>query len=91
MIEYKFNKKEYVITLLDAYFRTILANKEYIRDNFTPCEVLWHFPLNLLDDIENKILMGPEPDAKREKMKEKIGDSIKLTRKKIKSFEDTQK
>ncbi len=63
MIEYKFNKKEYVITLLDAYFRTILANKEYIRDNFTPCEVLWHFPLNLLDDIENKILMGPEPDC----------------------------
>jgi len=49
------------------------------------------FPLDLLNDLENKILMGPESDAQREKMKEKIGDSIKLTRKKIKAFKETQK
>lgn len=59
--EEKLKSPEFVYPLIEAFIKGRIRNgSSYYESN-----LLWHFPNEILNDIENHIMFGPEPNPSR--------------------------
>lgn len=85
-IDKLFSDREYARKLIEYHFKNVLSNPKYVEELFTAPKLIWHFDPEILENIENTILWGPEPTRKREILRQKIYWNIKSTREEIKEF-----
>lgn len=76
--------KDYMLSLLDMYYRCVITNAQYQKESYIPSNVLWEFTPNMITGLETKILQGPFRTQEEERMKSKALSSIKLERRKMK-------
>lgn len=79
----KLDDIDFVKRLLQAYYRSVLNDKNSLESTTMDCSILWHLPLEILEDLDDSLLIGPEPTAKREAFKEIIGEEHLSTRDKL--------
>ena len=77
-IDKLFSDKGYALKLIEYHFKNVLSNPKYVEELFTAPDLLWFFDLEILENIENTILCGPEPTKEREKLRQKIYKDINL-------------
>lgn len=82
----KLKDKEFVTKLINVHYTNTLNNKKCVQEQYVYTDFLWHFPDETLDDIENKILVGPEPTEEREQLKGKIYMKTKQTCEEIRNY-----
>ena len=88
LLKDKLNNREYMVSLLDMYFRNVIANPTCRKEEDIPTDVLWIFTPEMLEGVEKEILLGPFSSVEEEQMKSKTQDVITLTRRKIEKDRD---
>ena len=70
--------------LIDNYARSLIQIDEYIQKY--PMHLLWQLPDEILNDIEDHILIGPESTKEKEERKKRIIKQITSERSEIYSY-----
>lgn len=82
----KLKDKDFVTKLINVHYTNTLNNKKCVQEQYVYTDFLWHFPDDTLDDIEKRILVGPEPTEEREQLKGKIYIKTKQTCEEIRNY-----
>lgn len=72
--------------IIDAVIRELMNRKEHCR-----VEVLWEFSDEIIRDIEDHILIGPEPTEEREKLRAEYIQGLQQEKPKIYTFRNRKK
>ena len=70
---------EFAYRLINSFTKALINNGEQYYAN----SLLWVFEDSILNDIENHILIGPEPTKEREELKDRSIKELKLDKEKV--------
>lgn len=82
----KLKDKDFVLKLVNSIYTNTLNNKKCVHEQYAYTDFLWYFEDETIENIENKVLIGPEPTEEREQLKNKIYVKTRETREEIKAY-----
>lgn len=82
-----FTNKEFAYRLINSFIRASINKGQ----SYYGSSLLWAFEDSILNDIENHILIGPEPTKEREELKDRSIKELKLDKEKVLRYRHNNK